>query len=437
MNIKKLVLHTQISSLLKEWHRLSMPLEATFCPLCSTSVHILELMSHLTVAHSVTPPATGNALLLWILTSNQMRKTLLQNPMHSAMLLQSMLPGLKAPALPPSLHAPHPSSGSPVVTPTNSLVATPPINSTPPLAPVMPPTSSSFLQSLLNGDPPRAPPPSHLTPPTMMTSAINGGSIDMSKLEHVVGKLTRKHMGLNARESYQCQVCSKWFAVPPIKHLRGHLVTFREEQRPYIGLINNNGYACLSCYFIASSPHEITEHVTSHCASLHHPSLQPLAPPTGSSPNDSIAASPKGSTGGTDTPPLMPVTPPTNGRTPRPSGVPTIIADPKGVELDNAGRVKSGKVRKQCELCGQWSNIKWFFKHMSECHNALFCRCCREYLPIHEQEEHRKFHAEPPYMGQKIRIENGQPIIIDRKERASLTPIGNLTKSFNSYSWNL
>ena len=108
----------------------------------------------------------------------------------------------------------------------------------------------------------------------------------------------------------------------------------------------------------------------------------------------------------------------------RPSGVPTVIADPKGVELDNAGRVKSGKVRKQCELCGQWSNIKWFFKHMSEVHNALFCRCCREYLPIHEQEEHRRFHAEPPYMGQKIRIENGQPIIIDRKERASLTPIG-------------
>lgn len=42
------------------------------------------------------------------------------------------------------------------------------------------------------------------------------------------------------------------------------------------------------------------------------------------------------------------------------------------------------------------------------------------------QEEHRRWHAEPPYMGQKIRIENGQPIIIDRKERASLTPIGSL-----------
>jgi hypothetical protein len=67
-----------------------------------------------------------------------------------------------------------------------------------------------------------------------------------------------------------------------------------------------------------------------------------------------------------------------------------------------------------------------FFKHMSEVHQALFCRCCREYLPIHEQEEHRRWHAEPPYMGQKIRIESGQPVIIDRKERASLTPIGSL-----------
>ena len=63
---------------------------------------------------------------------------------------------------------------------------------------------------------------------------------------------------------------------------------------------------------------------------------------------------------------------------------------------------------------------------MSEVHQALFCRCCREYLPIHEHKEHRQWHSMPPYMGQKIRIEEGQPIIIDRKERASLTPIGSL-----------
>ena len=127
-------------------------------------------------------------------------------------------------------------SGTPPIT---SARATPPSsNPTPPLQQIMPPTSSSFLQSLLNGDPPR--PPIHMSnphavhthtpnphqghqgqPPTLSTS------IDMSKLEHVVTKLTRKHMGLNSRESYQCQVCSKWFAVPPIKHLRGHLVTFK------------------------------------------------------------------------------------------------------------------------------------------------------------------------------------------------------------------
>ena len=46
--------------------------------------------------------------------------------------------------------------------------------------------------------------------------------------------------------------------------------TFQEEQRPYIGLINNNGYACLACYFIANSPHEITEHMAlCHSSQLH------------------------------------------------------------------------------------------------------------------------------------------------------------------------
>jgi len=29
-------------------------------------------------------------------------------------------------------------------------------------------------------------------------------------------------------------------------------------------------------------------------------------------------------------------------------------------------------------------------------------------------QEHRHWHGMPPYMGQKIRIEDGQPIIIDR-----------------------
>ena len=30
---------------------------------------------------------------------------------------------------------------------------------------------------------------------------------------------------------FQCLVCSKWFAVPPIKHMRGHIMTAKEEKR--------------------------------------------------------------------------------------------------------------------------------------------------------------------------------------------------------------
>ena len=63
---------------------------------------------------------------------------------------------------------------------------------------------------------------------------------------------------------------------------------------------------------------------------------------------------------------------------------------------------------------------------MSKKHNAKFCKTCWEYLPIQEHEDHHRFHAESQYKSQKIRIENGQPILVNRDERASLTPIGSL-----------
>ena len=123
------------------------------------------------------------------------------------------------------------------------------------------PQSSSFLQSLLNGETSGSsgqsptnksasslPPLTANTPPVMslagnsnLSHAVFPSSIseEGNKLEYAVTKLTKKHLGLNnARESYQCQVCSKWFAVPPIKHLRGHLVTFKDELRYYTLIIN-------------------------------------------------------------------------------------------------------------------------------------------------------------------------------------------------------
>ena len=113
---------------LQEWHRLTVPLENTSCPLCNNSVPLLELVPHLTVVHAVTPPSTGHALLLWILTSTQARRnnnTMLNNHHLSAMLLQNMLPAvLKNPPPPAGIAAAHSQQ---VATPTsNILTATPP-----------------------------------------------------------------------------------------------------------------------------------------------------------------------------------------------------------------------------------------------------------------------------------------------------------------------
>ena len=63
---------------------------------------------------------------------------------------------------------------------------------------------------------------------------------------------------------------SKWILLKGKTWKVKKCFTFQEEQRPYIGLINNNGYACLACYFIANSPHEITEHMAlCHSSQLH------------------------------------------------------------------------------------------------------------------------------------------------------------------------
>ena len=46
-------------------------------------------------------------------------------------------------------------------------------------------------------------------------------------LEDLMDKLTRSHLGPGGKESHQCLVCAKWYAVPPIKHMRSHILTLR------------------------------------------------------------------------------------------------------------------------------------------------------------------------------------------------------------------
>ena len=315
----------------------------------------------------------------------------------------------------------------------------------------------SFLQALLNGDNPASQSTNLTNALNQLASSNNLPSNQLAPkftIENIVTKLTRNHIGPNNKESFQCLVCSKWFAVPPIKHMRGHIVSSKEEKRRSLPLMGGSSHVCLVCYQTFESMAGITAHLqTIHPLQGNNNEEGGVATngtdfnvddlPLGATyENTSTLLNGKAQTSlkqsNTNIPTVIidsqSYTPPTHqpiSAQSTPSSAGRIITQTgsnvqRGVELDNAGRVKSGKVRKQCELCGQWSNIKWFFKHMSEVHQALFCRCCREYLPIHEQEEHRRWHAEPPYMGQKIRIENGQPVIIDRKERASLTPIGSL-----------
>ena len=57
---------------------------------------------------------------------------------------------------------------------------------------------------------------------------------------------------------------------------------------------------------------------------------------------------------------------------------------------------------KQCELCDRAFSHS-FAKHMNSVHLARFCLTCREYLPIEEEKEHKRLHAEPSYKGKKIR----------------------------------
>ncbi len=237
---------------------------------CST-VPLVDMTNHLTGVHSVAPASTGHALLLWILANNNQKGGKKQAAAANQVPSLPATPNLQ---VPPTLAA---AGGLPSLPNLPNLPNLPMLlqSMLPPNLKV-PPATPSFLQSILNGEAApatsKAPPslpiltsmPTMDTPPTPPQLASIPMNNNANKLEHVVAKLTRKHTGVNARESYQCQVCSKWFAVPPIKHLRGHLVTFRDEQRPYIQLVNNNGYACLTCFHIAATPQEITEHVTNH-----------------------------------------------------------------------------------------------------------------------------------------------------------------------------
>jgi len=400
---------------LRTYHRVTCPLNNANCPLCMTCVPIMDLTVHLASQHGLVPQSAVNALLLWVLTSNTFAlNETAQASLKAKFKGQQANSGHSSPkikAMPVPTSTPSQSQNSKPRT-----IPFPTMTSSPIVKPGTP-TPGAIAQGAV---------PKQDSEPTLLNDLR--GKVP---IEQIISKFTRSHVGPGGKQSHQCLVCSKWYAVPPIKHMRSHIFTFSKEKRKVLQLANGVNI-CLICYRGFDSQQGVAGHVSTHTPEglPGGASSVPIGggllaeallgfPPYAKQEQtqDNSDDLPLGAT--FETPGLKP-------NSPSPSLVSTATTETVNVELDNAGRVKSGKVRKQCELCGEWSNIKWFFKHMSEVHQALFCRCCREYLPIHEHKEHRQWHSMPPYMGQKIRIEEGQPIIIDRKERASLTPIGSL-----------
>ena len=399
---------------LRAYHRISCPLNSANCPLCMTNVPIMDLTVHLASQHGLVPQSAVNALLLWVLTSN----TFALNDNAQASLkakFKGQQPSTAQQVPPP---APRGRPPAPATQPSRQRAPPPPSS---PARPPLPPPTTPKAESM---------PPGEQVLINDMRAKV--------PVEQVVSKFTRSHEGPGGKQSHQCLVCSKWYAVPPVKHLRSHIFAFTKERRKALQLASGANI-CLICYRVFDSQQGVAGHVSTHSPD-HTPGLPggcTSAIPGGGGllaeallgfPPYSLANKQEVRLDARDERDDLPLgatfeTPGLKPSSPSPSMASSAEVN---IELDNAGRVKSGKVRKQCELCGEWSNIKWFFKHMSEVHQALFCRCCREYLPIHEHKEHRQWHSMPPYMGQKIRIEDGQPIIIDRKERASLTPIGSL-----------
>ena len=421
---------------LREFHRITCSLGDVSCPLCLASVSLLDFSAHLTSAHGIVSQTAAASILFWVLSSN-FSKTLPHPPppnKPNVSLANFEFPGAatspranepKIPSLQQQSFKQQPAAHNGNIVNNNKFI--------PNGSSAVPTLPTTVLQSLLSASGAAA---SISNAPTSIIQP------KLAAVENIVSKFTRCHVAPNGKESIQCLICSKWFAIPPVKHLRGHMVSFKEEKTRVVPLIGGNGQVCIVCY----DTFDDVNAANSHICGVRNLTVEPVKNNTNGGGNNNNNNGdndclPLGASASfehaDDIPTVVDQTVAQNHPTSSSSSSGTrkstrtspyhkITTTKAGVELDNAGRVKSGKVRKQCELCGEWSNIKWFFKHMSEVHQALFCRCCREYLPIHEQEEHRRWHAEPPYMGQKIRIEHGQPVIIDRKERASLTPIGSL-----------
>ena len=114
---------------LRTFHRVSCPLNPASCPLCMSTVPIMDLTVHLASQHGLVPQAAVNALLLWVLTSN----TFALNDSAQAS-LKSKFKGQQQSATTPPLHV-SPKAAKPGPPPSSRNKPGPPARASPVVRP--------------------------------------------------------------------------------------------------------------------------------------------------------------------------------------------------------------------------------------------------------------------------------------------------------------
>ena len=284
---------------LRDFHRITTIEEAVvICPLCANPVPLAEFGAHLTSAHGITSRAASNSVLFWVLcglagsgaTNNNnsfLGKQQQQQPQGPPGLLPPNM--LEIPKNMPSLGAltsqpplPPPSSGPGgggiSVKPTSALLE----NQAAVAAAAAKLAASGLgaaqlptvLQSLLTTTGGGVVAPGAIGAEQQMLLQQQqqqqqqqqpAANNRLAAVENIVSRFTRCHVSPNGKESIQCLVCSKWFAVPPVKHLRGHMITFKEEKRRLVSLVNGAGHVCIICYdvfddIVAANQHFALKH---------------------------------------------------------------------------------------------------------------------------------------------------------------------------------
>ena len=289
---------------LRDFHRITTIEEAVACcPLCATPVSLVDLGAHLISAHGITSRAAATSVLFWVIcglagsgaTNNNNFLGKQQQQQHPGPLgppgllppnmiqIPKTIPAISALTSQPPLPPPSSGAGGGIsVKPTSALLenqaavaaAAAKLAASGLGASQLPTVLQSLLTTTgggivvpggLGADQQLLLQQHHHNQQQQEQQEQQPATNRLAAVENIVSRFTRCHVSPNGKESIQCLVCSKWFAVPPVKHLRGHMITFKEEKRRLVSLVNGAGHVCIICYdvfddIVAANQHFALKH---------------------------------------------------------------------------------------------------------------------------------------------------------------------------------